>query len=532
MSYSLRAGRIFAGAVGILCLSLIFSTQQALSQGRTFVPGELIVGFKSENDLKSALEDARPDSPTKRSGEAVGPFDAQDATLEATGGNSAVFRLSPSQTRARGTDDKALEELLETADRLMKDKRVDFAHPNWTVTLSPPPARTPLKEPKLRKQSLDGGSGRQANDAYFSLHWHYLTNRANLGLDGGINLPEAWMKTTGDRKIVVAVIDTGIYANHPDFDAENLLPGHDFISDVRRSADGDGRDSDPTDVGDGALACGGELDRQDRRTWNTWHGTHVAGTVGAFASNNGLGLTGVNWRVRIVPIRVLGCSGGSTRDITDAIRWAAGLDVQGVPKNPNPAHVINLSLGMNLDEIRENHPNQSIACTKSDFGIYFAAIEAARAAGATIVAAAGNGANDVSSNVPACIPGVISVAASDVRGHLTPYSAFGDGVTVMAPGGDVNRDDNQDGYVDGVWSAVAQDEVRSNWFEAMNGTSMAAPHVAGVIALGMAADPSLIGNPDKVAERLKQSARSRNGDHCPYACGAGLLDAARFLTPQ
>ena len=532
MTISSRAGRIVVGAFVFLCLSLTLPTQQALSQDRTFVPGELIVGFKSEDDLKSALEDASPDAPQKRSGEPAGPFDAQDVTLEASSGNSAIFRLAPARTRAMGTGDAALQELRKTAERLMEDKRVEYAHPNWTVTLSPPGTRVPLKDPKLRKQSLQPGTGRQANDPFFRLHWHYLERGANRGLDGGINLPEAWMKTIGDQKIVVAVIDTGIYAEHPDFESGNILPGYDFISDERRAVDGDGRDSDPTDVGDGAKACGGEFDPQDRKTWNSWHGTHVAGTVGALASNNGRGLTGVNWRVRVLPIRVLGCSGGSSRDITDAIRWAAGLDVPGVPKNPNPAHVINLSLGLDLDAIKAGHPNQDIACTRADFGGYFAAIEAARAEGATIVVAAGNGGNDVSSNVPACIPGVISVAAGDARGHLTPYSAHGDGVTIMAPGGNLSRDDNGDDYADGVWSAVATDEARDYWFEAANGTSMAAPHVAGVVALGMAADPGLIGKPDLVAERLKRTARPRNGTHCPKLCGAGLLDAARFVTAQ
>ena len=160
------------------------------------------------------------------------------------------------------------------------------------------------------------------------------------------------------------------------------------------------------------------------------------------ATNNGIGIAGVTWKVSVLPVRVLGRCGGTIADIAAAIRWAAGLPVQGVPDNPSPADIINMSLGM----VR--------ACTPENAGALLNAIEAARNAGATIVVAAGNDDIDVKKVSPGGCTKVISVAAGDQRGHLAPYSNYG-AVTIMAPGGDLKRDDDQDGEPDGVWSLLA-----------------------------------------------------------------------------
>ena len=251
--------------------------------------------------------------------------------------------------------------------------------------------------------------------------------------------------------------------------------------------------------------CAGECGPGSPEEPSSWHGTHVAGTVGVVRTGNEIGVAGVNWSSRVQSVRVLGKCGGTIADINDAIRWAAGLSVPGVPDNPTPAKVINLSLGA------------SAPC--SDSPATQAAIDDAVAAGTTVVVAAGNSAMDASGSFPASCDGVVTVAASDARGHLvTRYSNYGDTVDILAPGGDVQRDDDDDGNPDGVYSTVF------GGYAYYNGTSMASPHVAGVAALLLAEEPGL--TPAQVSARLQQAALPRTAAQCPRPCGAGLLSAA------
>lgn len=317
------------------------------------------------------------------------------------------------------------------------------------------------------------------NDPCFSFQWHYQDN------EGGANLPVKWAENTGDANVVVAVLDTGIAANR-DIAAANRAEGFDFVSDPAQARDGDGRDPDPTDPGD---------------SFQSWHGTHVAGTIGVVATDNGQDVAGVAWRVRVSPVRVLGFEGGTTADIADAIRWAAGLSVPGAPDNPAPAQVINMSLG---------GPGRCGPTFQN-------AIDDAVAAGALVVVAAGNDASDAANFSPSGCDNVVTVAASDREGRLAFYSNFGAAVEIMAPGGDMRVDLDDDGVPDGVVSIVR------GGVEGMNGTSMAAPHVAGVAALMLAEDASL--TPDEIVRRLQENARPRDAAECPQPCGAGLLDA-------
>lgn len=173
------------------------------------------------------------------------------------------------------------------------------------------------------------------DDTFYPNQWHYYEST------GGINLPAAWDEQTGSN-VVVAVLDTG-YTNHSDL-VPNVLPGYDFIGDLAFANDGNGRDSDAQDPGDwlDRWECGRFNPRQ--AVPSSWHGTHVAGTVAA-VTHNAEGVAGVAFNAMVLPVRVLGKCGGYTSDIADGIVWSSGGPVSGVPTNPFPAQVINMSLG-------------------------------------------------------------------------------------------------------------------------------------------------------------------------------------------
>ena len=450
------------------------STVELLLEKRgrvAFVPGELIVKRKIVAGAAAIVPPARLTQLSLNE-------------VRTCAGGEVVYRISPSVmgslTRARQRD-----RTLEVVEALRASPEVEYAQPNYILRIAATPP----------------------NDPSFPLQWHYRDNGSGPGLSpGGIDLPTAWDTTTGSSSAVVAVIDTGILPAHPDIaGSPNLVAGYDMISDPFTANDGGERDADPTDPGD-ALApgdCGpGEPPAPEP---SSWHGTHVAGTIGVGRTNNGVGVAGVNWTVSLQAVRVLGRCGGTIADINDAIRWAAGLSVPGVPANATKARVINLSLGAPV-------PCSSSPSTQ-------AAIHDAVNAGTTVVVAAGNDAIDASQELPAGCNNVLTVAASDYRGRLvTRYSNFGSAVEILAPGGDVRRDDDSDGNPDGVYSMV------QGGYAFYNGTSMAAPHAAGVAALLLARQPSL--TPAEVMQRLQQTARPRSATECPRPCGAGLLDAA------
>ncbi len=344
------------------------------------------------------------------------------------------------------------------------------------------------------------------NDPRYHEQWSLVSPSVNAG---AINAESAWNTTTGSD-VVVAVIDTGILKKHEEFQGGKLLPGYDFISDPATARDDDGRDDDPSDEGD--WQKGGDC--PDHVTHDSsWHGSHVAG-IAAAAGNNSQGIAGVAFssQTKILPLRVLGLCGGSFSDIIDAVRWAAGLSVPGVADNPNPANVINLSLG------------GAGSCLQSANSAFLAVYNE----DVSVVVAAGNENSDASSFTPANCNHVMSVAAVDINGVRASYSNFGDVVDIAAPGGDVPFDT-------AILSAVDSGRKTPNGdsdYAYYQGTSMAAPHVAGIAALIYSKNSTL--SVDGVESILKASARAfpvtRSSFDCTTSlCGSGLADAAAAI---
>ncbi|NTV93940.1 MAG: S8 family serine peptidase [Thiobacillus sp.] len=298
------------------------------------------------------------------------------------------------------------------------------------------------------------------NDPYYAYQWHYPL----------INLPQAWAITTGTPAVgdvVVAVVDTGVRLSHPDLsgkllrDGSSNLIGYDFVKDPTMANDGDGIDANPDDPGDDSTPAA-----------SSWHGTHVAGTIAA-ASDNGVGVAGVSWGARIMPVRVLGKGGGTLYDVLQGVRYAAGLsnDSGGVPARR--ADVINLSLGC-------------LGCYSATAQTVF---DQVRAAGVIVVAAAGNEGSSQPS-YPAAYNNVVSVSAVTITRALAPYSNYGSTVDVAAPGGSTAADLDGDGYPDGVLSTLVNASL-APIYAYYQGTSMATPHVSGVAALMKAVHPGL-----------------------------------------
>ncbi|MYS10603.1 S8 family serine peptidase [Streptomyces sp. SID6041] len=324
----------------------------------------------------------------------------------------------------------------------------------------------------------------------------------------GMNVPSAWKQATG-KGVTVAVIDTGI-TKHSELSSK-VLPGYDFISNTWTANDGGGRDSDPSDPGDWLKAgeCGKDKNGDPvpaRATNSGWHGTHVAGTVAAAA--NGSGTVGVAHEANILPVRVLGRCGGTTSDIIDAITWASGGTVTDVPANKNPAAVINMSLG------------GKFTCDQA----YNAALKGARDRGTTVVVSAGNDNTDAAAFSPAGCANVITVAASDREGNRAAYSNYGKVVDVTAPGGETNVRD-----ADGIWSSLNTGTTTPDKekYASYQGTSMAAPHIAGLAALLKQKNSSL--TPAQIEQTIKENTRALPGT-CSGGCGAGLSDADKTLT--
>jgi len=437
-----------------------------------------------------------------------------------------------------------------TIQRLQAARQFEYVEPNYIVDTGwdrrpaprPQPAPTNPQQPaptNPQQPAPEAPRGGVPNDPLYALQWHYRARGAGEGQSpGGAGFASFWQASqVGARTIRVAVIDTGLDMSHPDIrGSANVSTGIDLITNPERGGDGDGVDADANDAGD---RCGAA-------TEHSYHGTHVAGTIGAAATNDRTGVAGGAWDVTVIPVRVLGRCGGELADIVSGIRWAAGIAPAVSPAgqqivNRTPADIINMSLSLQAP------------CPAS----MQSAIDAAVARNIVVVVAAGNKQNQAALYAPANCNNVLVVGAGDARGGLSFYSNFGPELDILAPGGDIYADSDGDGRPDGVLSTRATasgcyDPVNSNsaercYYSFLQGTSMAAPHVSAALAL-LASQSGLRGRPLENLLMTRalapheenfgqiECARSRNASPiaagsttCARPGGRGALDLTRAL---
>ena len=453
-------------------------------------------------------------------------------------GLTAVSGAREPTLRALGRDQQVLdfgrvlsvEEAERVAERLRARPEVEWVSLNM-LEHRLQVSNDPLSPEQWWLKAAGGTNANVQNDRLRGVPGFFpawLSGLVGAGLGSVAGAPSAGPSSANSA--VVAVLDTGI-TPHPDL-IGRILPGYDFVSDPLFANDGNGRDDDPSDPGDWVSAA----DRQQSRfagcaeQRSSWHGTVIAGLVAANA-DNALGVAGIDRHARILPVRVAGKCGAAVADIVDAMRWAGGLAVAGVPINPTPARIVNISFG------------GAAACGHE----YQAAVDELHAHGVVVVAAAGNDHGAVAR--PANCNGVVGVAALNRDGFKTHYSAFGAGLTdtgLATVGGDdaragAWRELLSDGGLVTVWNAGATG-VGDAGYAKLFGTSFAAPLVSGTLSLMLGANPALTA--DQLVEGLRKSARPHvtssyiapcsdsNPGRCictPQTCGGGLLDAEQAL---
>ncbi|GAB3055898.1 S8 family peptidase [Stenotrophomonas tumulicola] len=484
---------------------MVIRPMATAAPARSEAPSRLVVRYRTlpGDDaggrlrvLSSAVSRSGLATPSSTARGTPAPLSAQRLRTLATG--AELFSLSRGLAPAEVT-------------RLLREVAADPAVASVDVDRMLQPVRNLVRADPA--PSLGTAAVATPDDEFYATHqWHLHDSK------GAINVPGAWNTSTG-KGIVVAVLDTGILAGHPDF-ADNVLEGYDFITDafVSRRED-DSRAPGALDLGDWTTANG--CGSGSPATASSWHGTHTAGTV-AEATHNAIGGAGVAYDAQILPVRVLGQCGGYDSDIAEAIVWASGGSVTGVPANTHPAEVINLSLG------------GSGACSTDTQ----AAIDGAVARGTTVVVAAGNSNADVRNFSPANCNNVLVVGANRINGGRAGYSNYGTQVDVAGPGGGGDQDPGNggwDGYVlQAGYSGTTTPTSGEYLYAGLAGTSMAAPHVAGTVALVQAGrvaqdrDPL---SPAEIKVLLKDTARV-----FPVAIpantpiGAGIVDANAAVT--
>jgi len=493
------------------------------------VPGEAIVRFKPD----ASVVRMRALSAADGEGTVRSVLAARASALGARTGRrleaGAAVGERMQVVREAGAD------AAELARRLAADPEVEFAEPNGRMRRLAPPNDPlyPATAPGVRPRGPDSGQ------------WYLRAPDSTI--KSAIDIETAWNRTRGSASVVVAVLDTGVRPEHPDLTGR-LLGGYDFVSNATVANDGGGRDADPSDPGDFVTSTEAGVVPFDgcEASSSSWHGTATASLVGA-ATDNNTGMAGAAPGARVLPVRVLGKCYGEDADIQAAMRWAAGISVAGVPDNPNPARVINMSLG------------GGGACSPS----YQAVVDEIVARGVMIVAAAGNSAGEPVGS-PANCRGVVGVAALRHAGSKVGFSDLGPEIAIAAPGGNCINTDPGTPCIYPILAATntgTRGPVSSTWtdsFDITVGTSFSSPLVAAVAALIFSEQPNLtrvqaLGYMQNTARPFPQTGADNGSDPLPVRrcdepnrfpgtdrdlqcycttalCGAGMLDAGAALS--
>ena len=438
---------------------------------RLFIPGLVGVVLISGSAVSTARSEAGADQLIVRLQERPGAFPDGQVNAATVAGVSPEARFA-AIGQALGVEGLTVERRLD--DNLIVLRFTGSADPAQQAKM----AELLSSHPDVRHAEPDGRvfPAFVPTDPGLSLQW-YLYEAY------GIQAYGAWDLQRGSTGIRIALLDTGIL-EHQDLDPSRVQAGYDFVDD----------DADPTDPG--TFAAADECGLGEPAVDSSWHGLHLAGVTTA-ATDNNIGVAGINHVSSLVPVRVLGKCGGLYSDIIAGIRWAAGLQVSGVPANPSPARVISLSF------------SAPQSCTPE----VQLAINDATAAGAIVVAAAGNEyGGDVANVLPASCDNVIAVAATDRSGAVAAFSNLGARVALGAPGIQIYSLFNAGATLPGA-----------DAYAYSTGTSVATAQVSAAISLLLSAQPALtLGN---VRQILQQTAQPYAGG-CPSSlgCGAGILD--------
>ena len=466
----------FSGASNyLLNIGPAFEENQATMRlSDDFIPGEAVI-------LLAEADDAKSGSPIGSILQGMAAERAQGTERRNMLIDLAEFRSARPQTTGVGLAERAWRDLagpdrqLQARDSAITDKLATLL---LIKELAHDPAIVHAAPNYLHELHFTF----TPNDPRYPLQWHYPQ----------INLPQAWPLSSG-AGVVVAVIDSGVYLAHPDLEGR-LVPGYDFVLGIPGG----------NDPGENPVPPGG----------SSYHGTHVAGTVAA-ATNNDLGVAGVAFNARVMPLRACGATSCSGFAIEQALRYAAGLPNASGTVPANPAQVINLSLGRGGPALA------------SEQALY----DELRARDILVVSSAGNN-DDSTRSYPAAYRNVFAVSAVDFQRQKAYYSSFGSWVDVAAPGGDLRRDLSADGFPDGVLSTALDDRDGGSTpvYRFLQGTSMAAPHVAGVVALMRSAVPAVTAEDIENLLRNGMITDDLGAPGYDEVFGHGLINAYKAVT--
>jgi serine protease len=373
----------------------------------------------------------------------------------------------------------------------------------------------------------------QPDDPLFTDQWFL-----QAGEPAAIDAVDAWNVTSGSPGLVIADLDTGVRFDHPDLrneTANRLLPGYNLISSAAIANNTYGRGPDASDPGDWISASDlkNPVFASCTVANSSWHGTRVAGVLGAI-TNNSTGVAGVTWQGWVEPVRVLGKCGGYDSDIIAGMAWAAGNPVEGVPDNPYPARILNMSLGA------------VGACPDS----YQQMVDEVVAEGVLVVVSAGNEGGPV--DAPANCAGVLAVAGLRHVGTKVGYSSLGPQIGIAAPAGNcVNSQAGEPCLYSIITTTnsgttVPATDTYTDQYNYNVGTSFSAPQVAAIAGLMLSVNGNLTG--EQLIERLQAGSQPFpvSSDptvpmcHVPagpddiqaiecscttQTCGAGMVDA-------